>query len=197
MTKTIKRIACLIMCALIALSFSGCSNTEMTEENVKSTVETVETALKEFDSKTLEKYVESETLSYIMKFANKHEQFKKLGQAIFENLTMEVKDVDLEKKTVSVSVKNKDLYTTASNFVYDLLQNYSSVQLLQKLDDEKFLDNSLGELTKNISQAKIKNDELKITLTIKQGKKNLVLGFNETAEDAVSGGAIEAIKSII
>lgn len=197
MTKVLKKITCLALCAVIALSFSGCSNVEMTEENITSTVETVETALKEFDTKTLEKYVESETLSYIMKFANKHEQFKKLGQAIFQNLTMEVKDIDLDKKTVTVSVKNKDLYTIASNFVYELLQDYSGVQLLQKLDDENFLDSSLSELTSGIEEAKMKSDELTITLTVTQGDKNLVLGFDDTAENAVSGGAIEAIKSII
>ena len=35
-----------------------------------------------------------------------------------------------------------------------------------------------------------------INLYISQGKNNLVLKFDSTAENAVSGGALDAIKSI-
>ena len=35
-----------------------------------------------------------------------------------------------------------------------------------------------------------------ITLNIEQGSKNLKLSFDENAENAVSGGALTAIKSI-
>ena len=40
------------------------------------------------------------------------------------------------------------------------------------------------------------NGEIEITLDIEQGNKNLVLVFGDESENAVSGGALSAIKSI-
>jgi hypothetical protein len=198
MKKVFKISLSILMCFAILFSFSACSGSaELTEENVNATVETVEKALQEFDTKTLKKYVDSETLNYIINFAESHEQFQKLGVAIFKNMTMDVKSIDLEEKTVTVSVGNKDLYTVASNFTYELMNKYSTIQLLRLIDNDSFLDISLEELTENIDEAISDGTAIDITLTITQGKKNLVLSFDETAEDAVSGGALTAIKKVI
>jgi hypothetical protein len=183
---------------VLLFSFTACSSsTELSEKNITDTVETVETALQEFDTKTLKKYVDSETLNYIIKFADNHEQFQKLGVAIFENMTMEVKSIDLENSTVTVTVMNKDLYDSAMMFAQDLLNEYSTFQLLRLLDNETFLDTSLDELTQKIDDAVMEATSIDVTLTVTQGKKNLILSFDEDAEDAVSGGALTGIKSII
>ena len=44
--------------------------------------------------------------------------------------------------------------------------------------------------------AKMEEDGIDITLNIEQGSKNLKLAFDDTAENAVSGGALNAIKSL-
>lgn len=118
-----KKILSLILCTiLICLSFAGCSgpNAEMTEENITETVNTAFTALKEFDTEALEKYVDSPTLSIIMSYAKEHEQFVELGKAIFENLQVEIKKIDTQTSTVTLSVKNKDLFAVASDFAENL-----------------------------------------------------------------------------
>lgn len=43
----------------------------------------------------------------------------------------------------------------------------------------------------------MQSDEQTITLSVSQGDGCLVLGFDEDAENAVSGGALKAIKEII
>ncbi|MFR5875674.1 MAG: hypothetical protein ACLUFN_04215 [Eubacterium sp.] len=198
MKKAIKSLLCIFLCIGIIFSFAGCyGSTEMTEENVNAAVETVEKALQEFDTKTLGKYVESETLAYILNLADGHEQFSQLGAAIFKDLNMEVTAIDLEAKTVTVSVSNKDLYAIASGFTYELMGKYSGFQLLRMLDNDAFLDISLADLTEKIDAAVASTDNIEITLSISQGKHNLVLGFDEDAEDAVSGGALTAIKTAI
>lgn len=197
MKQIIKGCLCIILCLTIGFTLTGCSSAKLTEDNVTKTVEKVETALKEFDTKDLEKYVDSETLSYILKMAKGHDQFSDLGKAIFENLDIEIDSINLEEKTVTVSVMNKDLYYVASDFTQNLLSNYSSFQLLNKLNDDDFLDNGLAQLTQGITDAQMKDDSIQVTLTITQGKKNLVLGFDEVAEDAVSGGALTAIKQLV
>lgn len=197
MKRIIKGCICIILCLTIGFTLTGCSSAELTEENVTKTVEKVETSLKEFDTKDLEKYVDSETLSYILKMAKGHDQFSDLGKAIFENLEIEIDSINLEEKTVTVSVRNKDLFYVASDFAQNLLSNYSSFQLLNKLNDDEFLDNGLAQLTQGITDAQMKDEAVQVTLTITQGKKNLVLGFDETAEDAVSGGALTAIKQLV
>lgn len=197
MKRIIKGCICIILCLTIGFTLTGCSSAELTEENVTKTVEKVETSLKEFDTKDLEKYVDSETLSYILKMAKGHDQFSDLGKAIFENLDIEIDSINLEEKTVTVSVRNKDLFYVASDFAQNLLSNYSSFQLLNKLNDDEFLDNGLTQLTQGITDAQMKDEAVQVTLTITQGKKNLVLGFDETAEDAVSGGALTAIKQLV
>lgn len=196
MKKTLKGLAVVLIILNIVFSLSACSSgAKLTEENVIKTVNTVETALKEFDTDKLQKYVNSTTLDYIIKFSENHEQFTELGKAIFADLEMEVDSVDLENKTVTVTVRNKMLTNAASGFSKKLKEKYSSFQLLQKLSDENFLDSSLGELVKSIGDAKL-TAEATVTLNIEQGKKNLVLSFDDDAEDAVSGGALKAIKKI-
>lgn len=193
--KSTQKLMCIVLCIAVILGFSSCSkNVEMTQENVTETVKTVETALREFDTKTLEKYVESETLSYILKFAKSKEQFADLGRAIFSELTLETDTIDLEKGTVTVKVTNRELAAAASLFVYDLTSLYKGTALLSKLNDDDFLDKNLAELNEKIAQQPI-GAEQTVTLKVAPGKKNLVLTFDEDAEDAVSGGALGAIKS--
>lgn len=190
-----KILLSLFLVVVLAFSFSSCAKTEMTEENITDTVSTVETALKEFDSKTLEKYVSSSTLSYIMKYAENHQQFADLGKAIFKDLEITVTSVDVENGTVTLDVKNKNLKTAASIFALNLKDKYTTMQLLQKLDDEAFLDESLGTLVDSINSTK-DTVEATVTLKVVQGKRNLVLSFDDDGEDAVSGGALTSIKNI-
>lgn len=194
-----KKIISLGLCAImIILTFSGCSgpNADMTEENITETVEVVETALKEFNTKDLEKYVDSATLSTIIGYAESRPQFSELGKAIFANLEMEIKEIDTENSTVTVSVNNKDLYATATEFASDLKSQYSSIQLFRKLSDSEFLDRKLAILLEDIDQCQMSENPIEIKLTIEQSKKNLVLVFDEEGENAVSGGALAGIRSI-
>ena len=168
----------------------------MTEKNVTKTVDTAFAALKEFDTDTLQKYVDSTTLNTIVGYAEKHEQLKQLGQAIFENVDYEIKSIDLDKKSVTLTVKNKDLAQGASEFANELKKDYSAFQLLAKLSDDTFLDSRLAQLKEKIADAQMEENGVDITLNIEQGSKNLKLTFDDTAENAVSGGALSSIKAI-
>lgn len=194
-----KKFLSFILCVVIlALCLSGCGgpNADMTEENITETVNVAFTALKEFDTKALDKYVDSPTLSTIMSYAEKHQQFKDLGIAIFKNLEYEIKEVNTEEGTVTLSVRNKDLYGVASAFAGELKRDYSTFQLLSKLNDESFLDVKLSKLSAQIDEAEMAEAAVDITLTVTAVKKNLVLSFDTYCEDAVSGDALSAIKSI-
>lgn len=182
---------------MIALSFCACSKptAKMSEGNVKKTVNTAFSALKDFDTEDLKKYVDSSTLSIIIAYAEQHQQFIDLGKAIFKNLDYEIKEVDLDRKTVVVSVKNKNLAAAAQNFA-DGLKGFSTFELLSKLSDETWLDEKLSELTSAISASPDKEDYVDITLHIKEAGDHLTIGFTGEAEDEVSGGAITAIKSV-
>ena len=189
-----KSSMCIFLCFLLALSVSGCSGgTEINEKNINQTVLEVEKALKSFDEDDLKKYVESDTLSKILSVTNGKEQFVQLGQAIFEELSIEIEDIDLENSEVTVSVINRDLYQIAADFAEGLNSNYTSIQLLGKLSDDAFLDSELSVLSEKIENAPMQEAPQSITLTVKKGKKNLILYFDEDAENAVSGGALGAI----
>lgn len=193
MKKTLSILLCI---AFMLVSFTACSSNSMTEKNVTKTVDTAFAALKEFDTDTLQKYVDSSTLNTIVGYAEKHEQLKQLGQAIFENVDYEIKSIDLDKKTVTVTVKNKDLAQGASEFANELKKDYSAFQLLSKLSDDTFLDSRLAQLKEKIADAQMEENGVDITLNIEQGSKNLKLTFDDTAENAVSGGALSSIKAI-
>ena len=193
MKKTLSILLCL---AFMLVSFTACSSNSMTEKNVTKTVDTAFAALKEFDTDTLQKYVDSSTLNTIVGYAEKHEQLKQLGQAIFENVDYEIKSIDLDKKTVTLTVKNKDLAQGASEFANELKKDYSAFQLLAKLSDDTFLDSRLAQLKEKIADAQMEESGVDITLNIEQGSKNLKLTFDDTAENAVSGGALSSIKAI-
>ncbi len=190
-----KILISVILVVAVALSFSSCAKTEMTEENITETVSTVETALKEFDTDKLEKYVSSSTLGYILKYAEKHQQFVDLGKAMFGDLSITVESVDVENQTATVTVKNKNLSSAAYDFASGLKSEYTPLQLLGKLDDENFLNISLNELVNSMNSA-TDEAEASVTLKVKKGDKNLVLSFDEDAENAVSGGALTTIKSL-
>lgn len=194
-----KKVISIVLCvAMICLCFTGCGgpNADLTEENVTDTVNLVVDALQSFDSKKLEKYVDSATLEIIMSYAKDHDQFADLGKAIFKSLEIEIVDIDLDASTVKVSVMNKDLYDVADDFASNLKDNYSGIQLLSKLSNESFLDRSLNTLCSGIDAAQMKSEPDVVTLSIEQAKGNLVLVFDESAEDAVSGGALIAVKQI-
>lgn len=87
-----KNIKYFIMHCFMLVSFTACSSNAMTEKNVTKTVDTAFAALKEFDTDTLQKYVDSSTLNTIVGYAEKHEQLKQLGQAIFENVGLRNKE---------------------------------------------------------------------------------------------------------
>ena len=113
MKKTLSIILCL---ALVILSFTACSSSNaLTEENVTKTVDTSFEALKEFDTDKLQKYVDSSTLNTIANYAQKQEQFKTLGQAIFENLDYEIKDIDLDKKLLQSRLKTRTFQMVQKN----------------------------------------------------------------------------------
>lgn len=194
MKKFLSILLCLVF---ITACFAGCSSSNaMTEKNVTKTVDAAFGALKEFDTDKLQKYVDSQTLNVIVGYAEKHDQLKQLGQAIFENITYEIKEIDLDKKTVTITVKNKDLAQGAADFASELKKDYTTLQLLAKLKDDTFLDTRLSQLKEKISAAKMEADGIDITLNIEQASKNLKLSFDDKAEDAVSGGALSSIKSI-
>lgn len=197
--KTImNNVLCIGLCITLLFSLAGCSgNNELTEENVKNTVEISVEALKNFDQKKLGKYVDSATLSYILKFADGHEQFSELGRAIFENLEVTVTAIDLENQTVTIEVLNKDLFLAAADFTKKLTSEYSGFQLLGKLSDDNFLDLHLGMLVESINNAEMQLEPESVVLKVTQGKRNLILSFDENAENAVSGGALTAIKNIV
>lgn len=194
-----KKVLCVILSVIfICISFTGCSgvNAELTEENVTKTVAVATKALQNFDVEDLEKYVSSQTLSVILTYGKEHQQFIDLGKTIFENLSIEVKSIDLENKTVTVSVINKDLAETANDFASSLKESNSTFQLMTKLNSESFLDTELNKLTKLINEDEMMSEPVEVTLGIEQGKKNLILKFDNNSEDAVSGGALSAIKNI-
>lgn len=184
---------------MIALSFCACSkpNAKLTESNVKKTVNTAFTALKDFNTEDLKTYVNSGTLNLIITYAEKHQQFVDLGKAIFKNLDYEIKEVNLDLKTVTVSVKNKNLTDAAQNFANELKsKNLSTFQLLSKLSDKNWLNENLSALTSAIEASPDKDEYVDITLHIQQKEDHLMLSFTGDAEDQVSGGAVTAIKSV-
>lgn len=59
---------------IVAFSFTACSskpNNKLTEKNITNTIDTIFDALKEFDSSTVKRYVESSTLDTILTYASK------------------------------------------------------------------------------------------------------------------------------
>lgn len=199
--KFMKRVLSLaLVFILIATLLCGCSsapNADLTEKNVKKTVDVAFEALKDFDIETLDTYVKSSTLTQIITFAQEHEQFRALGRAIFANLEYEIKEIDLDSMLVTVSVRNKDLEEAAKSFMDGLLDNFSLMDLLTQLGDDSWLDQNLSVLTKSIDTCEMNPEPTEITLKIREGTDNLVLRFGTDAENAVSGGALGAIKSII
>ena len=179
---------------IVAFSFTACSskpNNKLTEKNITNTIDTIFDALKEFDSSTVKRYVESSTLDTILTYASKKDQFRKLGVAMFENLQYEIKEIDTDNKTVMLAVKNKDLSEVASEYTKNLLKEYASIsgmlQLLKDIQNDTWLDTNLSVLTKGISNAAMKDEETDITLSFEQKNDRLVFTFTQTAEDAVSG----------
>ena len=211
MKNILKKSVCFLLCRVItAVSFAACSKSEskqksellsgltdsVDEANVTATIQAIEKGLKTFDTDVFSACVNSSTLEYIVGFSKGHTQFSDLGKAIFENLTMDIKSIDLNKKTVTLSVNNKQLYIAASNFAGDLKGKYSATQLLELLKDDSFLDSSLSTLIDKIKNAQMKEQPEEITLTFEQKDGYLVFTFDEAAESAVSGGALKAVKDV-
>ena len=199
--KIAKKVLAVVLSLLMVFSLSACSGSsnELTEENVTLTVDTIMTALKEFDTDTLSAYVDSTTLSTIITYAGGYDEITTLANAMFENLDYSVVDIDLtdsENATVTLSVINKDMGDEAKEYIDNLLDQYSTIQLLAKLATANWLNTQVEALVMRIDECEMQEDYTEITLTITQGEDNLVLAFDETAEDAVSGGVLSAVSAL-
>ncbi len=199
-----KIIAVLLTVTVFALSFCACSskpNNKITEKNITKTINVVFDALKTFDTKTVKTYIDSETLDVILTYASRKDQFRKLGVAMFENLTYEIKEIDTDGQTVTLSVKNKDLTKVAADYTADLLKQYSGLtgmlELAKNITNDSWLNSNLAILTNGIKDAALKDDATDVTLHFEQKKDRLLFTFTESAENAVSGGALTEIKKII
>lgn len=199
-----KIISVFLILTIVALGFCACSSkpsNRISERNITKTVGVIFDALKEFDTKTIKTYVDSDTLDIILTYASKKEQFRKLGVAMFENITYAIKEVDLDGQTVTLSVKNKDLTKVAADYTADLLGRYSGLtgmmELAKSITDDAWLNSNLAVLTEGIKNAEIKSEPVEIKIHFEQKKDRLFFGFTESAEDAVSGGALTEIKKII
>lgn len=189
---------------LIALTFCACSSkptNKISDRNITKTVNTIFDALKDFDTKTVKTYVNSETLDTILTYASKKEQFRTLGAAMFENVTYEIKEINIDAQTVTLSVKNKDLTKVASEYTTDLLNRYSGLsgmlELAKNITDDAWLNSNLAILINGIKNAAMKDEAVDVTIHFEQKKDRLYFSFTESAEDAVSGGALTEIKKII
>lgn len=199
--KIAKKVLAVVLSLLMVFSLSACSGSsnELTEENVTLTVDTIMTALKEFDTDTLSAYVDSTTLSTIITYAGGYDEIATLAGAMFENLDYSVVAIDLtdsENATVTLSVINKDMGDEAKEYIDNLLDQYSTIQLLAKLATANWLNTQVEALVMRIDECEMQEDYTEITLTITQGEDNLVLAFDETAEDAVSGGVLSAVSAL-
>lgn len=181
----------------MGLSMSSCSSgSKITEENVTKTVELVEKALREFDTESLKKYLDTPTLSYIINLANSHEQINEIGKLMFENVTLEIKSIDVENETVTLLVNNKDLSLVGERYAKRLNAQFKKLtDLLAGFSDETFLDSSYKQLSAQISRAIIPDNPTEVTVTVKSSGNHLELVFDQAAEDAVSGGAVTAITT--
>ncbi len=196
MQYSIKKGICLILAVAMTLTLSACSGAKsMSEENIIETVARVEKALMDFDRATLQNYVKSSTLKTILDLSKNHSQFSALGKVMFEKLEIEVKSVDKKNKTVTLLVKNRDMSEIAAEFTKELVKGKNLVQLMALLNNDSFLDAALSKLTAEISEATVPDNPKEVTVSIEKGKDNLVLNFDEAAEDAVSGGVLTAIKN--
>ncbi len=200
--KFFKKISAAILAVLLCAGlFTGCSSStsltaDMTEENVEATLQVVFDALVKFDTDDLKNYVDSSTLDSIISYAKKYSQFTDLAKAMFANLSYDIDEIDLETESIYLTVYNKDLYDAAYEFVDNLTENYSTIQLLGKLTDSDWLDTNLQLLEDEIEDSPMDPFGEEIILTISQKSDNLVLEFDTEAEDAVSGGALGAITRL-
>ncbi len=71
------------------------------------------------------------------------------------------------------------------------------MELAKSITDDAWLNSNLAVLTEGIKNAEIKSEPVEIKIHFEQKKDRLFFGFTESAEDAVSGGALTEIKKII
>lgn len=195
--KATKGFICVLLALMLCFSFVGCNSSKVTEQDVTKTVDKAVIALRNFDKKKMNKYIDSQTLSYIITLSKGHDQFVELGKAIFQNLEIEVEEVDLENQTVTLSIRNKSLFRIASSFTRDLLKNYSTLQIVNLLKNEDFLDRSLKLLVDEINEQTTYSSAKSVTLNYEKKNGHIVLSLDEDAEKAFSGGALTAVKQII
>ena len=96
----------------------------------------------------------------------------------------EQRDTFLEEKNLKPSEQQEILERTSH-----------LIQLLPEID-ERISKCSKGWKLDRIAKAELASAGVTVTLSIRQGEKNLVLYFDEEAENAVSGGALGAVKKI-
>ncbi|MBQ9227856.1 MAG: hypothetical protein IJ168_03395 [Eubacterium sp.] len=198
MHNYLKRGISLFLCLAMVFALSACSGSTLTEANITKTVELVEKALRDFDKETLQKYVNSKTLDYIIKFAGSKEQFDTIGKLLFEKLELNVKSVDLDNSTVTLEVLNLDMHLVGERYakVIQVRSHGKATEMLSLLSDDDFLDLSVRSLTAQISQATVPDNPTEVTVRVQTSGKNLVLVLDEAAEDAVSGGVLTAVTNV-
>ena len=210
MKKVAKKTICILLCLAICFGFGGCSSNKMSEKNVTATVEKVEGAFKSLNVATLGKYIKFESLSNLSSSLGEDvnlaesisigklsdlKPFAKLCTIIFENLEIKTESINLEEMTVDVSITNKDYYSSAIIFAYNLKRNYSTQELIALMGNQARFEEKLNELITSLESSEAPTQTTTVTLKIEQGDRNLVLVLDKDAEHAVTGGVLSAITT--
>ncbi len=198
MTNKMKRVFALLLVSIIAFSFASCSGGGEDNKELRATVDSATESLINFDTKNVDKYIESETLLSIETLVNSKSQYQELAKAIFANLKIKVKKVSVDNAKgtgkITLKIRNKDLATVTDDYVSSKVTEY----LAGKVDfnNEEYLNTQLEYLTNAIDDAKNTKWQ-KVTINVKKVDGKWVLVFNDSAENAVMGGAASKLKSMV
>lgn len=191
-----KKIISLALVLIMGISFASCGSKNDTKA-VEASVDKAVTALKKYDTESINKYVESDDLKSIQEGIDGIEGADKLVKAIFSKLSYEISDVSIKDNhaTVSMAVTTKDLKSVASSYMMSMLGSYLKGEVDTK--NESFIQEQLTVITDMVNADTVGTTSANVNVALENKDGTWVIILDDTVEDAIMGGAASTIKSIV
>lgn len=203
MKNIAKKLLAAALALIMVFSLAACQGNS--EKSVQSTVKSALTAIKKYDTKKINKLIESNTFDALEENLSLLEDGEKLLKVLFTEFEFEIGETVVEKEkeedgvsataTCDVLIKNRDIQTVASTYLLTTIGGLRNQTI--DIADKEYQKSEVAKILEKLNAEDVKKKEYNVQINLEKRKGKWIVVLGGSAESAVFGGASAPIQTIL